>query len=225
MNKVYFISGLGADKRVFSFLDLSFCEPVFIDWIPPHPGETLPGYAARLRQRIPEENPVVVGISFGGMLVTEMAKKETGLRGIIISSNKTHTEFPFWLRLGKYLPLYKLSPAALSKKIMLSNTWLLAGRKKEYKDVQRQIIRDSDMKFVKWAISAILQWKNNTAPSNITHIHGTSDKLLPFRFVKPDHIIKNGSHTMTLDKHQEVSELLRYLIGREDRNPGTSPAK
>lgn len=216
MNKVYFISGLGADKRVFSFLDLSFCEPVFIDWIQPLPHESLQGYALRLRNQIPDEYPVIVGISFGGMLVTEMAKADSNIRGIIISSNKTSAEFPAWLRIGKYLPVYKWSPATISKSIMLMNTWIIAGRKKEHKAIQKQIIRESDMKFVNWAISSILHWKNNTVPANIVHIHGTSDKLLPYRLVKADHTIKNGSHTMTLDKHTELSALLKSLI---EKNP------
>ena len=54
MKKVYFISGLGADKRIFSFLDLSFCEPVFIDWITPLKNESLESYALRLRKQIPD---------------------------------------------------------------------------------------------------------------------------------------------------------------------------
>jgi hypothetical protein len=41
MKKVYFISGLGADSRVFSFLDLSYFEPVFLDWLPPQKKESL----------------------------------------------------------------------------------------------------------------------------------------------------------------------------------------
>ena len=54
--KVYFLSGLGADKTVFQFLDLDFCEPVFIEWIPPHKNESLPDYALRLKDyyHIPE---------------------------------------------------------------------------------------------------------------------------------------------------------------------------
>ncbi|HLG39082.1 MAG TPA: hypothetical protein VI461_05410, partial [Chitinophagaceae bacterium] len=68
MKKVYFISGLGGDKRVFSFLDLSFCEPVFIEWIKPLKKESLESYALRLRNQIPEKNPVIVGVSLGGMM-------------------------------------------------------------------------------------------------------------------------------------------------------------
>ena len=100
MQKVFFISGLGADKRSFSFLDLSFCTPVFISWLAPLPKETLVAYALRLRATITELNPTIVGLSFGGMLVTEMAKADASVTPIIISSNKSSSEFPFWLKIG-----------------------------------------------------------------------------------------------------------------------------
>ena len=117
MKKVYFISGIGADKRVFSFLDLSFCEPVYVDWIEPLKQESLESYALRLRKEIRESHPTVVGISFGGMLATEMAKADANLKAIIISSNKTADEFPSYLRIGKYFPFYKWLPGKFISKL------------------------------------------------------------------------------------------------------------
>ena len=89
MQKVYFISGLGADKRAFSLLDLSFCEAVFVEWIDPLKNESLKDYAMRLRQQIPDYHPTIVGVSFGGMLATEMAKTDEEIKAIIIASNKS----------------------------------------------------------------------------------------------------------------------------------------
>ena len=212
MKKVYFISGLGADKRIFSFLDLSFCEPVFIDWITPMKNESLESYALRLRKQIPEESPSIVGISFGGMLTVEIAKANPSVQAIILSSNKTKKEFPAYFRAGLYLPLYKWSPAQLSKKFTLRTSSMLGGTNEAEKKLLHQIIRESDIRFVRWAISAILQWKNMTIPGNIIHVHGTADKLLPCRYVKADYLIEGGTHVMTLDKHTEISRLLQQLL-------------
>jgi pimeloyl-ACP methyl ester carboxylesterase len=212
MGKVYFISGLGADKRVFSFLDLSFCDPVYIEWIRPLPHESLQQYALRLREQIPDPRPVIVGISLGGMLVTEMARADKNIKGIIISSNKIAAEFPRYLRIGNYLPVYKWMPAALSKRMMLMTKNILGAKGKEQKEVLKQIIRDTDISFAKWAINAILHWKNNDIPSNLVHIHGTADKLLPCRLVKADHIIEGGTHVMTMDHHREITDILKKLI-------------
>lgn len=212
MKKVYFISGLGADKRIFSFLDLSFCEPVFIDWITPVKNETLENYALRLRQQIPEQSPWIVGISFGGMLTVEIAKADPTVHAIILSSNKTKQEFPAYFKAGLYLPLYKWSPARWSKRFTLRTSFLLGGTNEAEKKLLHQIIRESDIRFVRWAISAILHWKNMSIPGNIIHVHGTADKLLPCRYVKADYLVEGGTHVMTLDKHAEISRLLQRLI-------------
>jgi pimeloyl-ACP methyl ester carboxylesterase len=211
MKKVYFISGLGADKRAFSFLDLCFCQPVFIDWIKPLEKESLKSYALRLRQQIPEEHPTVVGVSFGGMLAAEMAKDSKLMNVIIIASNKSSAEFPGYLRVGKYLPVYKWLPEKLIKNKSLLN-WILGVKKDEKRKLMAAIIADTDPFFLKWAIEAILYWKEKTVPANVKHIHGTADKLLPYRLTKADHTIEGGTHIMTLYKHKEISDLLSKLI-------------
>lgn len=193
-------------------LDLSCCEPVYIDWITPLKNESLQSYALRLRQLVPVISPVIVGISFGGMLVMEMAKADKNIKGIIIASSKTHREIPSALRIGNYFPLYKWMPSSVSKFIISHTTWLLCDNKPEHKKMIREIIATSDMQFVRWAISAILRWKNSIVPPNIIHIHGTADKLLPYRLVKTDYTIENGTHVLTLDKQKEVSSILKTLI-------------
>ncbi|MBS1919550.1 MAG: alpha/beta hydrolase [Bacteroidetes bacterium] len=212
MNKVYFISGLGADKRVFNFLDLSFCEPVFIEWIAPFKHETLAEYAIRLRSLIPESAPEIVGISLGGMLVTEMAKADNNITGVIISSNKTKKEFPKYLRILKLIPVYNWFPPKITKKMLLNLSWVLGVKGKNKKKLLRQIILDSNIDFIKWALAAIVRWDNEIAPKNIIHIHGTSDKLLPYRLVKANYTIKGGSHVMVMNKSDEVSKLLKTLL-------------
>jgi pimeloyl-ACP methyl ester carboxylesterase len=211
MKKVYFISGLGADKRAFSMLDLSFCEPFFIDWIKPHKKESLKHYALRLRQQIPDEHPTVVGVSFGGMLACEMAKADPQMQAIIIASNKSAAEFPFYLRTGKYIPLYKWVPNELIKNTSVVS-WVLGLKTNEQKNLLSQILSDLDPDFLKWAIEAILGWKEKDVPLNVKHIHGTKDKLLPCRYVKADFTIDGGTHLISINKPMEISSLLRELI-------------
>jgi pimeloyl-ACP methyl ester carboxylesterase len=212
LKKVYFISGLGADKRVFSFLNLSFCEPVFIEWIVPLQNESLKEYALRLRQQITEPSPTIIGISFGGMLATEMSKADSSIKAIIISSNKLSNELPAYLRLGKYIPVYKVLPTSLLKQSALLFKGSLGAQGVEQKKMLVQIIRDTDTRFLKWAIQAILTWNNKIIPENLVHIHGTADKLLPYKLVKPNYTITGGTHVMPMDKHEEIAALLKSLI-------------
>jgi esterase/lipase len=212
LKKVYFISGLGADKRAFSFLDLSFCEPIFIEWIKPLKNESLQGYALRLKEQIKEPDAVIVGVSFGGMLATEIAKTDSAAKVIIISSNKSKKEFPKIFLAGKYLPVYKWLPSAVLKKGTLIRSLFFSPKGEKQKKIFQQILRDTDTDFTKWAVYSILHWQNEVIPNNIIHIHGTSDNLLPYRLVKADYTIKNGTHLMIMNYPKEISELLKKLI-------------
>ena len=209
---VYFIAGLGANKRAFDYLDLSWCTPVFIDWIAPLPRETLVEYALRLRQVITEANPVIVGVSFGGMLVTEMAKADGSITAIIISSNKTHREFPAYLRMWRHLPVYKLLNPKLVKSTGALSFRIMGPQGIKQKETFRKILAETDPKFTVWAIDAILHWHNETIPPNVTHIHGSSDRLLPAKLVKAHHIINKGRHIMIMDKADEISSLLKKIL-------------
>ncbi|TDH27802.1 alpha/beta hydrolase [Segetibacter sp. 3557_3] len=210
--KVYFIAGLGANEKAFGFLDLSFCEPVFISWIKPHPRETLAEYAGRLREVITDTDPIIVGVSFGGMLVTEMAKLDKSIRGIIISSNKTSKEFPLYLRMWRYLPVYKWVPGSVIKLSGRVSRKLIGPVGKTQQATFMKILGDTDPRFTVWAIHAILTWNNLDVPTNVVHIHGSSDRLLPMRFVKPDHVISKGKHLMIMDRAEELSALLKKLV-------------
>ncbi len=213
MQKVYFISGLGADERAFSFLDLSFCEPVFINWLPPKSKESLEAYALRLQATITEPAPIIVGLSFGGMLATEMAKADSSAKVIIISSNKTTSEFPFWLKLGKHFPIYNWVPDKAFTTTKLGVYWFMGAKTAEEKAAIKTIISEAKVDFYKWAIYAILHWKNKTAPKNVCHIHGTSDKVLPFFLTKSvDVSINGGEHLMIMNKAKAISALLAKKI-------------
>ncbi len=212
MNTVYFISGLGADSRSFGFLDLSFCNAKFVQWIKPHLHDTLGSYAERLFEQINDEAATIVGLSFGGMLATEIAKKHPHTKVIIIASSKTRAEIPSYLRFWRHVPVYKLHSDKLksySGKIVLS---ILGAKGAEQKKVQQEILKDSDPAFVRWAVHAIVNWNNTIVPKNVIHIHGTADKLLRYKYVKADYAIKNGEHVMIMDHAKEVSELLKQII-------------
>jgi len=211
LKNIYFISGLGADKRAFSFLDLSFCNSIFIDWIKPVPSESLKQYALRLRETIPEAHPTLIGVSFGGMLVTEMAKADPQCRAIIISSAKSIENFPRYFKVPKYLPAYNLIPAQWLKKISLVFGGKLGARGELQRQTLKEIMTSTDPHFSKWAINALLHWDNTVVPGNLIHIHGSADRLLPCKKVNADYIIDGGTHLMIMNDHKQISTLLKEL--------------
>lgn len=210
MGKVYFISGLGADETVFDNLDLSFCEPVFLTWIAPLKNESLSDYALRLADGIKEPAATIVGLSMGGMMASEIVKAHPLMKAVIISSNRTAKEFPSYSRfIIKYFPLYQLTTKNILRIIFPITCWFLGAKTKEDKNHLWHIIARTDLSFVKWCIKAIANWKLNEEQANVIHIHGTADKLLPYRYVHPDFTIKGGEHLMIRNRAAEISGLLK----------------
>jgi pimeloyl-ACP methyl ester carboxylesterase len=213
MQTVYCISGLGADEKVFNFLDLSFADPVFIQWIKPLKNETLRDYALRLKhQFIAEENPVIIGLSLGGMIATEIVKNTPGTKAIIISSAKTKNEIPLLMRLLRYAPLYKILPDAFIKRSLRTQQYFLGAQSKVARSYIKSALENADTNFYKWAIDAIMKWGNTIIPSNIVHIHGTNDKLLRYKFVKADIAVEGGGHLIIIENADEISALIKKLI-------------
>ncbi len=73
---VYFVPGLAAKSTIFEFIILpdDEFESIFLEWEIPQVDETLSEYAKRLCGKILHENPVLIGVSFGGLVVQEMVK-------------------------------------------------------------------------------------------------------------------------------------------------------
>lgn len=92
--KIYILSGLGADERVFKKLDLVPLEPVYLKWIPPHKNESVESYASRLLSQITEKNPVLIGLSFGGMMAIEIAKQIETKKLFFFHQRKQNMKFP-----------------------------------------------------------------------------------------------------------------------------------
>lgn len=118
MKNVYILSGLGADERVFRYLDFKDLDVAFVKWIKPLANETITRYTQRISEQIKCKNPVLIGLSFGGIIATELAKIIPVKQLILISSLKTRTEIPFIYRLAGQLRLHQLIPYSFLKKIM-----------------------------------------------------------------------------------------------------------
>ncbi len=210
--KVYFISGLGADKRAFQFLDLSFCNPVFVDWIQPLPREHVSGYAVRIKEQITDKEPVIVGLSFGGIVGAEIARQFPVKKLILVSSAKTEKEIPFYLKWLRYFPLHKVTSMSFLRKANHIIYRFMGIEKRSDKIIFEEMLYNSDDCFIRWGINQIAHWRNNHVLLNAVHIHGSADILLPHRYVHADYSVEGGEHLMVLTKGPIISELLKRII-------------
>ena len=211
-NELFILSGLGADERAFEKLDFSGYTPNHIKWITPINSEPIAHYAARLIDQIPAKKPILIGLSFGGIMAIEIAKQIEPERLILISSAKVKQEIPFYFRLAGKLKLHKMIPIRLLKSSNLISNWLFGIKSPYDKNLFKQILMDSDPNFLKWAIDKVATWKNQVLPKNVFHIHGTNDKILPLAFINANLRVEDGGHLMILNKSEELNKILRSYL-------------
>ncbi|MEJ5963366.1 GNAT family N-acetyltransferase [Pedobacter immunditicola] len=207
MKRIYLISGLGADKRVFEKLTFDLdTQLIFLDWISTQKNESLEEYAARLALKIDQTSPFyLIGVSFGGFLATEIAKNLNPLHTFILSSTAVFSGIPWYYRLLGSFKLHQFIPTSFFKKANSISYHLFGIKTKRERNMLKNILIDTDPVFLKWALSSIVKWRNTVKPANLTHIHGTFDKILPIKYTTPDISISGGGHLMVFSMASQIS--------------------
>jgi pimeloyl-ACP methyl ester carboxylesterase len=215
---IYFIPGLAADKSIFRGIKLPGYETRCIEWVDPLPGEDISCYAKRFTGAIDQtQRFILFGVSLGGIMSIEMAQFCKPEKMILVSSIENNSEFPWYLKLFKWLPLYWVIPFPVFKFAMKQARHLAGHLQKNELLLISTMLDKASAKFFKWALHEILNWKQKGIDhSQLLHIHGTADKLLPYRFVKSCVPIKGGNHFMIVHKGKEISKIaLDFLEGNQ----------
>jgi pimeloyl-ACP methyl ester carboxylesterase len=209
---VYIISGLGADHRAFQYLHWPpQVNTIFLDWLQPERGETLPAYAQRMSKRIDHSTPfILIGLSFGGMLATEIATRLQPQKTILISSISSRKELPLYLKWGGKLRLHKIMPAQAGHKGNFVSYWFM-GLQKD-KQLLKEVLTSKSKSFSRWAVDAIIHWSRKEPPPGLIRIHGNKDKVLPMKKITPDHIVEGGGHLMIASHAATVSAIVGKII-------------
>jgi pimeloyl-ACP methyl ester carboxylesterase len=211
--KAYFISGLAADQRVFNHIRLpKGFEAIYLTWISPQHEETLQHYALRLAKSINTNEPfILIGLSFGGMLATEIAKQLKPLCTILISSIPVSDHLPGYFKAAGRMGLHKMVPVSLVKSAAATKRFLTHESATD-KKLLWKIIDESDPRIIRWGMDAILKWDNKELPKTFWHIHGSKDEVLPIKYTKPTHIINGGGHMMIMEHADEVNKILGEVL-------------
>ncbi len=212
-SKIYFISGLGADKRVFTNLTVDHSFQHHIDWEIPFVNEPLKHYCERLVNQIDKNSEVIlIGVSFGGIIAQEIAKIISVKKIIILSSIKSEKELDWKLKVVSKLKLHKLFPASILLFLnKLTANYYFGIKSKEERHLLKKIIDDTNPLFMVWAIDCIMKWKNDTGIIPL-HIHGTQDKIFPILNIDMCIPIEKGGHFMVFNRSKEVSLLINDFI-------------
>ncbi|GAA0893951.1 hypothetical protein GCM10009122_36310 [Fulvivirga kasyanovii] len=200
---IYGIPGLGADERVFQYLQMDI---VPIQWLAPLRRERLSDYVLRLIAQIDQTQPfVLLGVSFGGMVAVEMNKFIKPEKTIIISSAATHKELPQLARVVGKTGIIDLLPTWTLKPPSFLANYFFGIDTAEGKALLRSILKSTDIHFMKWAIKQIAHWQNENIPAKLVRIHGERDRLLKMHIGINYEEIWDGGHLMIVEKAHEVS--------------------
>lgn len=212
---VYFMPGMAASPKIFENIKLpeDQFEVIFLEWCLPLDNEPIKDYALRMVRHITHENPVLIGVSFGGVLVQEMADIIKVRKVIIISSVKCNAEFPRRMRFAKRTHIYRLFPTRMMQRV----EWLskiAVGNNMITRKLQlyEKFLSVRDKKYLDWAFKTILLWDRTEPNLKVVHIHGDKDEVFPPKYLKDYIPVKGGTHIMIINKFKWINENLPRII-------------
>ncbi len=214
---VYFMPGLAASSKIFERiqLDPKIYEVCYLEWDIPFPNESLNAYCVRyLRNHIHHENPIMIGVSMGGIIVQEIATIIAVKKTIIISSVKSNQEFPRRIRWGNKIKLNRLIPTGWVKYLYQIEQLSLPKKIKARLQMYQMYLSVNDKVYLDWAFKQIFEWSRILPDKNVVHIHGEKDGVFPMRYIAKDSclIVPSGTHIMILNKSSWLNENLPQII-------------
>lgn len=211
---IYCVPGLAADVSIFEFikLDDSIFEIYTLPWKIPYKNEPLADFAKRMTLEVKHENPVLIGVSFGGILVQEMRAFLKCRKVIIISSVKSRNEMPLRLQLLRSSKLYKLIPTSLIGQVKRWEQLVYGDVAKKIAKAYQKYLTVTNKDYLDWAIENVLEWKQEEVSENIIHIHGEFDQVFPIKNIKDIVVVPKGNHAMILRRSKWFNENLPKLI-------------
>lgn len=211
---IYFISGLGADWRMFQFIKLPEDQPYeHVHWLEPLSfKEPLQAYVQRIRSQIKDSDPILIGLSFGGVVAIELSKIMAVKKVILISSLATHHGLPKLYRLLGRMQLHRLTPFWLMRSMHPLGPWFFGAHTPFEKKLLKEVILSTKEKYLRWSLGQLFAWRQDNLIPDLVHLHGTKDRVLPLRD-RPGLIkIKGGEHLMVLHQADQINSILRKIL-------------
>ena len=211
---VYLMPGMAASPKIFEYINLP--ETQFkihlLEWVIPIDNETIENYALRMVTFIKHENIVLLGVSFGGVLVQEMSKYLLVRKLIIVSSVKTMYELPKKMLLAKSTMAYKLLPVQLASNIELLAKYAFGSNIKKRLELYKKYMSVNDSNYLSWALKQMVCWNQENENVSVVHIHGDNDAVFPIKNISNCITIAGGTHIMIITKYKWFNENLPRII-------------
>ena len=216
---IYLMPGMAASPKIFELIKFPLnYKIIYLTWIKPNLNETLKSYAKRMSILINDVNPVLIGVSFGGILVQEISKHIKVKKLIIISSVKSKVELSLSMKFAKKTGIHHLLPLNWIDDLEKLLLFVFGPSIKARVDTYKKYLSERDPDYLKWSINQIVNWKQIKYDKNSFHIHGEKDKVFPLNYLERNKnfiTIKNGTHATILRDSTWFSKNLPLIINKD----------
>ncbi|MCX7549136.1 alpha/beta hydrolase [Xanthomarina sp. F1114] len=215
---VYFVPGMAASSLIFEHIKLP--EDQFkmhmLEWLMPSDNESVEAYAQRMNALIKHDNVVLIGVSFGGIMVQEMSKYLKVKKLIVISSVKTKYELPKRMKFARYTKAYKLMPTSLANNMDTLAKYSLGKTVKKRVALYKKYLSVTDKNYLSWALKQVVCWDQEEPIPGTIHIHGEKDPVFPHHHIGDCVTVKDGTHVMIINRYRWFNNNLPKLILDEE---------
>lgn len=211
---VYLMPGMAAKATIFDRIKLpeDQFKIYWLEWMIPEDNETLESYAKRMIERIEHKNPVLLGVSFGGILVQEMSRFMSVRKLIVVSSVKSRHELPKRMKLAKYVKAYKFAPTQLLSNLDVLKKYAFNAAISKRIDLYKTYLAVNDKRYLDWAIREMLLWNQEKPNPDAIYIHGDKDAVFTQSCGGNCIIVEGGTHIMIVTKYKWFNAHLPELI-------------
>lgn len=211
---VYCMPGMGAGPEIFDYIKLpeQRFQMHLLSWKIPQKNESIVHYAKRMCEEIKHENPVLIGVSLGGLIVQEMCSFIANAKVIIISSVKTKYELPRRMHFTRMSKLYWFFPTGAIKHMQKLKHLPLGHFTKKRLALYEKYMAIEDKDYFRWAIRTVISWEREKVAENTVHIHGEKDIVFPIKYISDCTVVPKGTHVMIVNKYRWFNRYLPSII-------------
>ena len=208
---IYLLPGQGADCRLFEKIDFPY-DTVHLEFPLPGKKTNLHEYALSFIPRMDTSRPIIlIGVSMGGMISSELADTLSPERVIIISSAKCRDELPGKYKFQRYIPINKILPAQTIWWGAKTFAFRVEPERKLDPIFQTMLLA-KDPIYLKRTVNMIVNWDKGSYDSTIVHIHGDKDNTLPIKNLSCNYRVTGGTHMMVHILGEEVNVLINRIL-------------
>ena len=211
---IFLLPGFALDPEIFSKLEITG-NLHYMSWLEPNQDEALEDYAQRMIATYkiqPGEDTVLIGHSFGGMVVQTIASLLEVETVILLASVKSAEEKPLSFKMIPVLPYQRwFSKAMVTQSVGIWGRFHGYNTPEKVAAFQDMVNNKSDY-YMQWSLQKILEWDTPKFSANLIHLHGDQDKTFFINRIKEPIIIPGGHHLLPLQKPKEVSKIINEVL-------------